>query len=100
MFLITARPDTTLAELREQLHRRLEHPVAHDRAPGVDRQKTRYTPPSNGDLTSPILAFAERVLPRAADLWCRRRSNSASGSNNCSFQTESHSTEKALLDPA
>jgi hypothetical protein len=47
-----------------------------------------------------ILAFAERVLPRAADLWCRRRSSSASGSNDGSFQTESRSTEKALLEPA
>ena len=36
-----------------------------------------------------ILAFAERVLPRAATCGCRRHSNSASGSNNCSFQTES-----------
>ena len=31
---------------------------------------------------------------------CRRHSNSASGSNNCSFPTESRSTEKALLEPA
>ena len=31
---------------------------------------------------------------------CRRHSNSASGSNNCSFQTESRSTEKALFEPA
>ena len=31
---------------------------------------------------------------------CRHRSNNASGSNNCSFPTESHSTEKALLEPA
>jgi hypothetical protein len=44
-----------------------------------------------------ILAFAERVLPRAADLWVQA---SGSGSNNCSFQTESRSTETALLEPA
>jgi hypothetical protein len=31
---------------------------------------------------------------------CRRSSNSGSGSNNCSFRTESRSTEKALLEPA
>jgi hypothetical protein len=31
---------------------------------------------------------------------CRRHSNSGSGSNNCSFQMESRSTEKALLEPA
>jgi len=47
-----------------------------------------------------ILAFAERVLPRAADLWVRRHSNNGSGSNNYSFRTESRSTEKALLEPA
>ena len=48
-----------------------------------------------------ILAFAERVLPRAADLWVQAsHSNSASGSNNCSFPREWRSTEKALLEPA
>ena len=46
-----------------------------------------------------ILVFAERVLPRAADLWCRRHSNSDSGSNNCSFRTESGPTEIALFEP-
>ena len=46
-----------------------------------------------------ILAFAERVLPRAADSGCRRHSNSGSGSNNCSFQTELRSTETALFEP-
>jgi Recombinase zinc beta ribbon domain/Recombinase len=47
-----------------------------------------------------ILAFAERVLSRAADLWVRRHSNSGSGSNNCSFPTESRLTEIALFEPA
>ena len=40
-----------------------------------------------------ILAFAERVLPRAATSGCRRHSNSVSGSNNCSFPKELRSTE-------
>src|SRR6266487_716337 len=31
---------------------------------------------------------------------CRRHSTSASGSNNCSFRTESPSTEIALFEPA
>ncbi|HKB12149.1 MAG TPA: hypothetical protein VKD69_15920 [Vicinamibacterales bacterium] len=31
---------------------------------------------------------------------CRRRSTNASGSNNCSFPTESRSTEIALFEPA
>ena len=31
---------------------------------------------------------------------CRRHSSSGSGSNNCSFPTESRSTEIALLEPA
>ena len=47
-----------------------------------------------------ILAFAERILPRASDCGCRRRSTSVSGSNNCSFRMESRSTEIALLEPA
>ena len=45
-----------------------------------------------------ILAFAERVLPRAADLWVQAsHSKSASGSNNCSFPREWRSTEKAFV---
>jgi hypothetical protein len=47
-----------------------------------------------------ILAFAERVLPRAAIYGCRPHSTNASGSNNCSFRTELPSTEIALLEPA
>jgi hypothetical protein len=49
-----------------------------------------------------ILAFAERVLPRASDLWVlfKPRSTSDSGSNSCSFRTESRSTEIGLLEPA
>jgi site-specific DNA recombinase len=47
-----------------------------------------------------ILAFAERVLPRAADLWVQASLDQRSGSNNCSFPTESRSTEIALLEPA
>jgi hypothetical protein len=43
-----------------------------------------------------ILAFADRV-PQTCG--CRRRSNSGSGSNNCSFRTESHSTETVLFEP-
>ena len=46
-----------------------------------------------------ILAFAERVLPRAATSGSRRRSNSVSGSNNCSFRREFRSTETALFEP-
>ena len=47
-----------------------------------------------------ILAFAERDSARAATCGCRRHSNSGSGTNNCSFQMESRSTEIALLEPA
>ena len=47
-----------------------------------------------------ILAFAERVLPGAADSGSRPHSNRASGFNNCSFRTESRSTEIGLLEPA
>ena len=46
-----------------------------------------------------ILAFAERVLPRAPTCGCRRRSSSASGSNSCSFRREFRSTEMALFEP-
>ena len=38
---------------------------------------------------------------RHGDLWVQASlEQCASGSNNCSFQTESRSTEKALLEPA
>jgi hypothetical protein len=47
-----------------------------------------------------IVAFAERILPRAADRGCRPRSTSDSGSNKCSFPMESRSTEIALFEPA
>ena len=48
-----------------------------------------------------------RASSRSQNAFCRapqtcgfrRRSNSGSGSNNCSFQTESRSTETALLEP-
>ena len=53
--LITARPDATLAELRDALadDRGAQHAVAADRSLGVDLQKKRYTPTNNVDLTSP-----------------------------------------------
>jgi DNA invertase Pin-like site-specific DNA recombinase len=35
-----------------------------------------------------ILAFAERVLPRAADLWVQAPLEQPSGSNSCSFPRE------------
>src|SRR5262249_11011777 len=48
-----------------------------------------------------ILAFAENEFCRARPTCgSRPRSISANGSNNCSFPTESRSTEIALLDPA
>ena len=47
-----------------------------------------------------ILAFAERVYHAPPIYGCRRHSNSTSGSNSCSFPTESRSTEIALLEPA
>ncbi len=47
-----------------------------------------------------ILAFAERVLPRAADLWVQALPDQRSCSNSCSFPTEFRLTETALLEPA
>jgi hypothetical protein len=47
-----------------------------------------------------ILAFAERVLPRASDLWVQASLEQRQRSNNSSFPTESRSTEVALLEPA
>ena len=46
-----------------------------------------------------ILAFGERVLPRAADLWVQASLEQRQPSNNCFFQRESRSTETALLEP-
>ena len=47
-----------------------------------------------------ILAFAERVLPRAADLWVQASLEQRQRFQQLSFQTESRLTEKALLEPA
>ena len=45
-----------------------------------------------------ILAFAERVLPRAAS-GCTRSTTSGSGSNSCSFLKDWRSTASGLLEP-
>lgn len=46
-----------------------------------------------------ILAFAERVLPRASDLWYRHRSRSDSACSSCFSLMEWCSTERALFEP-
>jgi hypothetical protein len=45
-----------------------------------------------------ILAFAERVLPSASNLWVRRRSLRSSACSRCSFRTGFASTGRSLLD--
>ena len=54
--LITARPDATLAELREALPHDggAEHAVAGNRSVGPHRQKKPYTPTNNAGPTSPL----------------------------------------------
>ena len=47
-----------------------------------------------------ILAFAERVLPRASDLWVQASLEQRSGCNSCSFRTESRSTEIGFIRTA
>jgi hypothetical protein len=47
-----------------------------------------------------ILAFAERILPRASDLCGQASRDQRQQFNNCSFRTELRSTEMALLEPA
>ncbi len=47
-----------------------------------------------------ILAFAERVLPTASNLWVQSRSLRSSGCSRCSFRTEFVSTGRGLLEPA
>ena len=46
-----------------------------------------------------ILAFAERVLPRTADLWVQASLDQRQRLQQCSSRRESHSTETALLEP-
>ena len=47
-----------------------------------------------------ILAFAERVLPSASNLWVQSSLNQSSGCSSCFFLREFASTERALLEPA
>src|SRR5215831_17411342 len=47
-----------------------------------------------------ILAFAERVLPRAADLWVQASLDQRERFQQLLFRTESRSTEIGLLEPA
>jgi hypothetical protein len=46
------------------------------------------------------VAFAERVLPRAADLWVQAALEHRQRFQQLFFPEESRSTEKALLEPA
>jgi hypothetical protein len=46
-----------------------------------------------------ILAFAERVLPRAADLWVQASLEQRQWFQQLFFPTELRSTEIALLEP-
>jgi hypothetical protein len=47
-----------------------------------------------------ILAFAERVLPRASDFGRRRRLINVNARSSCSFWKESRSTGNGLFEPA
>ena len=66
--LITARPDATLAELREAVptHGRAEHAVADDWPLGIHRQKKPYTPTNSAALTSPWPAATGKMRSRCA----------------------------------
>ena len=66
--LITARPDATLAELRDALptHGRAQHAVADDRSVGFHRQKKRYTPTNNVGLMSPRRGASGKTGSRSA----------------------------------
>ena len=68
--LIAARPDATLAELREALpdDRRVEHALARNRPARIHRQKKRYTPTNNVGLTSPLPAGAGRTWQPLRDV--------------------------------
>jgi hypothetical protein len=46
-----------------------------------------------------ILAFAERVLPRAADLWVQASPDQRQRFQQLFFRTESRSTEIGLFEP-
>ncbi len=46
-----------------------------------------------------ILAFAERILARASDLWSRLRSITSSGCRRCPSRKESRTTEIGSIEP-
>ena len=46
-----------------------------------------------------ILAFAERILLRASDLWSKRRSTTSSVCSSCSSRKELRSTEIGSIEP-
>jgi len=46
-----------------------------------------------------ILAFAERVLPRASELWVQTSLNQKQRRSRCSSPKASHSTEIDLIEP-
>jgi len=57
-------------------------------------------PGSSMNLTWKASWRSQNAFCRAPQIsGCRRHSNSGSGSNNCSFQTELRSTETALFEP-
>ena len=47
-----------------------------------------------------ILAFAERVLPRASDLWAQASLDQRQRLQQLFFRTESRSTKGGLFEPA
>jgi len=60
----------------------------------------RVTPASSKNSTWKASWRSQNASSRAPPTCgCRRRSNSGSGSNNCSFRTESRSAEMALFEP-
>jgi hypothetical protein len=46
-----------------------------------------------------ILAFAERILPRASDLWVQASLTTSSRCSSCSSRKESRTTEIDLIEP-
>ena len=46
-----------------------------------------------------ILAFVERILPRASNLWVQASLDYKQGCSSCSFLQESRSTEIDLIEP-
>ena len=96
------RPSRRSVPLRALNRHRHLRPPGRETARRAQRSPgSTVTPASSKNSTWRASWRSQNAFYRARRICgCRRHSNSASGSNNCSFPTEFRSMETALLEPA